>query len=180
MRLSDGGRWCNKVSDFETQLARGRAIERAVARWLQARGSLILPVYDYSGLGEGKAPKLEAFTVADSLVTPDLLVARRGVLVWVEVKYKHHADLTRKTGLLETGISLRLWREYHRVREVSGTRVFLAFAHESEDVLTCDEIETLCSLSPREYDGPKMGRGGMVFWPLSRLHRIASFAEVCH
>lgn len=165
-------------SSFEEQLARARVIERAFAAWLMQRGARILPVYDYSGLGDGKAPKLQAFSASDSLVTPDLLVARKGALVWCEVKWKARADWTKITGEFDTGISRRLWRQYQHVRAVTGARVFLVFAHEAEDVVTCDEIGALEALGPRIYTGEKMGRGGMVFWPLRRLHPLASYRSV--
>lgn len=164
-------------SRFEEDLARARVVERAFASWLMQRGSRILPVYDYSGLGSGKAPKLEAYAASDSLVTPDLLVARSGSLVWCEVKWKASANLFRRTNEFETGIDLRLWKQYQRVRRETGARVFLVFAQMSEGIVTCDDIDALDALpSKRVYDGPAYD--SMVNWPLRHLHRLANYAEV--
>lgn len=163
--------------DFESKLARARAIEVAVATWLRARGARILPVYDYSGLGSGKAPKLEAFSASDSLVTPDLLVARRCTLSWCEVKWKARANLFRQTNEFETGIDLRLWRQYRHVRHETGARVFIVFAHEAEGFVTCDDIDVLDAMpSKRVYSGDRFAH--MVNWPLRHLHRLAEYSAV--
>ena len=171
---------------FEAKLAIGRRAERAVARWIMGKGGLILPVYDYSGADEKKAPKLEAFSTTDSLVTPDLLVARKGLLSWVEVKWKQRADEYRKAKSIDTGISRRLWSQHQHVRTATGAKVWICFAHQQENVLTCDEIETLQQLQypgqkepgPRLYAGPHMGYYGMVFWPLAKLRPIAKYTEL--
>lgn len=165
---------------FERALAHARTIEMAVAAWLMSRGARILPVYDYSGLGDGKAPKLTAFSATESLVTPDLLVARRGVLSWCEVKWKSHAFRFRRTNEDETGIDLRLWRQYRAVRSVTGARVFLVFAHEHENVVTCDELGRLEALSPRESRTGLGGHPPMINWPLRLLHPLAEYREIIH
>jgi hypothetical protein len=163
--------------DFETKLAHARTVEIAVATWLKARGARILPVYDYSGLGSGKAPKLEAFSASDSLVTPDLLVARRGSLSWCEVKWKTSANLFKNTNEFETGIDLRLWRQYRHVKHETGARVFIVFAHEAEGYLTCDELDVLDAMpSKRVYQGDRFAH--MVNWPLRHLHRLAEYRDV--
>jgi hypothetical protein len=153
-----------------------REIERSVARWLMARGWLCLPVYDYSGLSSEKAPKLEAFASEDSLVTPDLLVVRGGVLRWVEVKFKTSADVYRRTGSLDTGISLYLWQAYERVQRASGAQAWLAFAHRTEGVITLNSWREMDALSPRLSNGPDPG--GSVFWPLEKLRVVAAYADV--
>jgi hypothetical protein len=164
-------------SDFDAKLAHARTIEIAVATWLKARGARILPVYDYSGLGSNKAPKLEAFSACDSLVTPDLLVARRGSISWCEVKWKARANHFRQNNEFETGIDLRLWRQYRHVRHETGARVFLVFAHEAEGFLTCDDIDVLDAMpSKRVYQGDKFAH--MVNWPLRHLHRLAEYEHV--
>jgi hypothetical protein len=155
-----------------------RQIERDVAAWLMRRGCRILPVYDYSGLGENKAPKLQAFSAQDSLITPDLLVARRGLLQWCEVKWKDHAEHTILTNEYETGIGQYLFAQYRLVKHVSGARVFIVFAHRQENVITCNELDDLSSIGARAYNEDKMDRGGMWFWPLRKLHVLAKYDDV--
>ena len=166
-------------SDFESALVRARKIEQAVATWLMARGSSILPVYDYSGLGANKAPKLQAFSASESLVTPDLLVARRGVTCWLEVKWKSHAFHFRKRNEFETGIDLRLFRQYQRVREITGCKVWIVFAHRDENVVTCNEIGELDAMpSKRVSQWGSDGHPPMINWPLRHLHRLAEYAQI--
>ena len=173
------------MGTFEQNLAFGREIEKAVASWLMGRGPRILPVYDYSGLSEGKAPKFTAAVQSDSLVLPDLLGAKEGKSSWFEVKFKDHADFTRKTQRLETGISKRLWEHYHKVQEQSGLPVWLIFAHRKENELRCASLASLIG-TERVYGGSKMGHAGMVFFDyralryLARLSDIAPFAFVAH
>jgi hypothetical protein len=164
-------------SDFEHKLALGRQAEKAVAAWLMGRGMRILPVYDYSGLDEGKAPKLTAAEEADSLVLPDLLSAKAGRSIWVEVKFKEHADFTYKTGRLETGISKRLWEHYQRVQAETGFPVWLVFAHLREDELRGAPISKLREKS-RIYEGTKMGKNGMVFFDYRALRILAKLSEI--
>ena len=110
--------------DFEQAVARARVIEQAVAAWLMRRRCQILPVYDYSGLGKGKAPKLAG--ASRSLVTPDLLVAREGMTTWVEVKWKTSATLHKTSGSVDIGvIERRLWGTTTRRSSASpGSRLF--------------------------------------------------------
>jgi hypothetical protein len=162
---------------FRLALAKARVTERTVAAWLMSREWLVLPTYDFSGKGDDKAPKLMADSEADSLVIPDLLCARHGEVQWVEVKEKDSASFTNITGRFETGISLRLWEHYTKVRAATGTPVWLFFAHNKEDEVRCGEI---ASLSPKKriYGGPRMGRAGMVFFPYHDLTLVCKLSEI--
>jgi hypothetical protein len=151
--------------------------ETPVAEWFKRHGAKVLPVYQYNGDG---APKLEAFSSADSEVLPDLLLARRGILEFVEVKLKARASETYvRSGQKETGISQRLFEHYMRVRKSSGARVYISFVQEEEGIVTCDDIDNLKShQNMRRYDGDKMDLGGMLFWPLYELTQIATLEDV--
>lgn len=168
---------CSMRPSFEDQLAFGREIEKAVGAWLMKRGQRILPVYDYSGLAEGKAPKFTAAVQSDSLVLPDLLGAKNGKSTWFEVKFKDRADFTRKTARFETGISKRLWEHYQKVEAESGSPVWLIFAHKQEDELRGDAIAALKETA-RIYDGGKMGHAGMVFFDYRALRFLAKLSGV--
>lgn len=162
---------------FEEQLAFGREIEKAIGQWLMERGQRILPVYDYSGLAEGKAPKFTAAVQSDSLVLPDLLGIKNGKSTWFEVKFKDRADFTHNTARLETGISKRLWDHYQKVEKESGLPVWLIFAHKQEDELRGDAIAAL-KRTARIYDGGKMGHAGMVFFDYRALKFLAKLSSV--
>ena len=163
--------------DFREQPAFGREIEKAVGAWLMSKGLRILPVYDYSGLREDKAPKFTAADPSESLVLPDLLGALDSSCRWYEVKYKHHAEFTRKTQRHETGISLRLWKQYQRVESVSGIPVWLLFAHRKEDEVRGEAIARLKGRE-RIYGGRKMGSAGMVFFAWDDLKRFEKLSAI--
>ena len=162
---------------FDENLKWGAEAEIWVAAWLMRRGWRILPTYDFSGKDDDKAPRLAAVRPADSLVIPDLLSARGGTSRWVEVKRKTRADLYRKTGVLETGISRRLWTHYHKTQQATGIEVWIAFVHDVEGEVRVRSIDDLNALPPREYLGTKMGRDGMVFFPWEQLLLLTTVEE---
>jgi hypothetical protein len=163
--------------DFETQLARARAIEEAVARWCMRRGGMVLPVYDYSGLQDNKAPRLQGLPAKRSLVLPDLLVFRSGRRWWLEVKLKTETTATKiRGGRPETGIDLRHWRHYAAVQLETGIPVWVLFVHEREAEVrgaSIDELTEHARLSPN-FNG---GKGGMFFaW--DSLHWVCDLDSV--
>jgi hypothetical protein len=163
--------------DFKAALAAARVWEARMATWLRSHGYLILPTYDYTGIGGDKAPRLEAERATDSLVLPDLLVAKGGRSFFVEVKVKARADWTRVSEQLETGLDGRLWSHYLRVEEATGLPVWLAFLHQKEGLVLCNSLAELRPLA-RSYDGGRMGRKEMVFFPFDELRRIANLDEL--
>jgi len=163
---------------FAKKIEVARQFEKALAAWFQTRfGAYILPTYDYSGLQEDKPPKLLA--ESESLVIPDLLICRRGKTTWVECKWKSSTALHRNTNTPTTGINLRHWEHYLRVRRVSGCDVVVMFIHIAEQEMRGDTIETLRANEHHRYDGGKMGRDGMIFWDWGKLRRWCTLAEVC-
>lgn len=174
-------------SSFAAALAFGRSIEIAAAAWLKKRGALILPVYDYCGLANDKAPRLEAFSSSDSLVTPDLLVARKGLLSWVEVKHKSESTWFRNKGREETGIETRLWRSYQNVAKCTGAHVWLMFLHSrgfvGDGVVKPGEVlvQDAFILASDQRDG-SMFQGGrkvpMTYFPTGLMMRIADYSDV--
>jgi hypothetical protein len=161
---------------FHASVAHHREYEIAVSNWLQRRGWLVLPAYDYSGKGESKAPKL--LGVTRQLVVPDLLACRGGKSRWFEVKYKTEASETYSRGnRLETGIDLRLWKHYCQVREESGVEVWIVFVHRKEAEVRGLEIEDLQRHGVRESPRFNYGKGG-VFFPWDGLQRLATLTEV--
>lgn len=154
-----------QVSEFRQtpQWAVGRVGERAVCEWLKQRGWSVIRTADIAGEnGEDKPPKLEGYPA--SYVVPDLDIARAGVRRWAEVKTKAAATFTRKTGRYEHGISLRHYRDYKRVQDITGCHVWIFIVEQEPQLLLADSLDKLDRVK-REYDGPMMSRGGMVFWP---------------
>lgn len=173
------------MTKFEQMLGWGGEAEKAVSRWLQARGWYVLPTYDYSGEDDNKAPKMEGFK--RSLVIPDLLAAQFAHgSCWLEVKRKTKADYTYTTGRHETGISLRLWNDYKAVAHETGIDASVIFVHEREDQIRAGRIARLDGGScdhglceqpiRRESNSPRMGR--MVFFCWECLGYVAQTSEV--
>jgi len=154
-------------------------VEIAVAAYLMMRGWLILPVYDYSGLGEGKPPKLTARESEDSLICPDLLCAKNGLIRWCEVKYKERCDWTRVVQRRETGINKRLWEHYQQVEQATGIATWIVFAHGQENELRRGLLSLLARPGHhRLYLGDKMGKDGMVFFSYDELSLICPLSDI--
>lgn len=152
------------------EFQRGRAGERLVAELLQSRGWYVIPSYDYSGEDGDKPPRLQG--LREAFPVPDLDIAKDGQRRWAEVKTKAAASYTRITGRLEHGIPKRHYRAYKRVQEITGCEVWLfIYEEETGEVLFAklDDLEAV----KREYDGPKMSRGGMVFYPRDAFNVFA-------
>jgi len=150
------------------EFKRGREGEQSVEQWLRARGDYVIRSYDYSGEDGDKAPRMHG--LAERYALPDLDVCREGEdgepsrRWWVEVKAKHHAIEYRKLGRLEHGISLPLWMDYLQVQAISGCEVWIVIVEEETDEWLAQSLKVLGEVA-REYDGDKMGPGGMVFFP---------------
>ncbi len=148
-----------KTNEFR----RGRNGEQIVATWLQKRGYCVIPCYDYAGENHEKAPKMQG--QSRGYVLPDLLACRNGCCKWVEVKTKAGPTHNKfKGNLAEHGMGQYLCNQYHTVQKESGIPVFVFVVEEcSKQIL----YAPLDKLQPhgRLYNGNKMNRGGMVFWP---------------
>lgn len=159
---------------FEDRLAQERKTEKLIAAWFMSRGWFILPVYDYSEQDK-KAPKLTAFDVVNSLVTPDLLIARDGDLKWVEIKRKTEAVFYRKAKQWRTGIAKRLWRDYQDVEKLSGQEVWLVFIHEDRDEVVGAHI---AKLTPIDQEHNLSGYSNMVYFWLEEFKLIAKISDI--
>lgn len=155
------------------EFGRGRAGEITVAGWLKARGWFVVPSYDYNGQDGKKAPRLQG--LVSGYAIPDLDIARQGKRIWVEVKVKAGPTYHRITGVFEHGISARLHDHYQQVEGITGTPVWLFVLEEDAQLLIAQALAELGP--PRVYDGRKMGRDGMVFWPRERFRVLAELSR---
>jgi len=159
---------------FEAQLEVGKHGERVVARILRERGWYIVPSYDFTGTDGAKAPRMIGQRLG--FVIPDLDIARGGTRYWVEVKTKTAADFTRLTQRFEHGMQLRHYTDYQRVQQESASPVWifvLELAASELLFIALDKIEDM----KRVYDGRKMGRGGMVYWPRAAMRVLCRIAQ---
>lgn len=153
-----------RSTDFRAspEFKRGRTGERMIASLLQKDGWFIIPSYDYSGEDGDKAPRLEGLQAAYPV--PDLDIARDGERRWAEVKTKAAATYTRITGRFEHGIPKRHFESYMRVQKITGCQVWLFIYEENTGKVLYGKLDDLAAVR-REYDGGKMSRGGMIFFP---------------
>ena len=134
----------------------------------------MIPSYDYSGEEESKAPMLQGRR--ENHILPDLDCANSVHRRWVEVKAKTVATTHRITGRVEHGIQLRHFKSYKRVQEITGSTVWLAIAEADTGAILVGELDRLHE-NARVYDGPKMGRGGMIFFLRSDFKVLAEKAK---
>jgi hypothetical protein len=144
----------------------GRRGEQVVAAMLRSLGYWIIPSYDYAGPDGDRAPSMRSDD--DALPIPDLDTARRGSRRWVEVKTKSTATYTRMTAQYEHGIDLDKFVRYLDVEETGGVEIWLTFYELDTGLVLHQSLDHLARVV-RRYEGTKMGRHGMAFFPRSEL-----------
>lgn len=157
------------------EFRRGRRAERIVEFLLQSAGHFTIPSYDYAGDDRDKPPRLMG--IRKRYAVPDLDVCRTGHRWWAEVKYKDRADFTRVTQRHEHGINKRLHDDYVEVERNSGCPVVLVVFQDDTGEILAISLSKLAKVC-RIYDGSKMGRGGMVFWPKDGMKQIGRLVRV--
>lgn len=155
------------------EFARGRSGEQLVAAVLMQRGWFVIPSYDYSGSEGDKAPKMRR--LGEGYVVPDLDTARGGRRIWVEVKTKGKPALYRKENREVHGIPQAHWEAYWKIQEVTGCSVFLVIYEECSGAVLVQSIQELAK-ARQDYNGWKMGRTGMVFFPRAAFRLLVTVA----
>lgn len=163
----------SRKGDFECLLQRGRTAEELVADLFRQWGYYVIPSYEYSGRDDDKAPKLTGSVRGYTL--PDLDVSGNGRRFWVEVKLKTEPTWTRKLQRYEHGIPLRHYQDYLEVERITGCPVYLAIVEENTGLILIQRFRKLCE-SARIYDGVKMSRGGMAFFPRDSFQILTRFS----
>jgi len=153
----------------------GTVAELKLATKLRHAGCLVSQVRH----GTAVAPLLYGWTHADHIVLPDLQVfwPPRVCSVeghaWVECKHKSTTGVMQvMDNLKTTGIDLRLWQEYDRLRQATGYPVVLAFIQREQDGVY------LADLDNHRVPSVGVARGEMVFWALDSLQRVCSYTDL--
>jgi len=95
---------------FEVQLKVGKTGESILAKWFINKGFNILPIYEKI-VNEFKGPTL--FTAdKKELICPDMLVFKKEIYFWVEVKYKTAFTWHRNSKQWVTGIDIKHYEHY--------------------------------------------------------------------
>lgn len=139
---------------------KGNQGEEIVAHLLRKDGYYVTCLSDIRERGRSGAPG--ATTQKDFLTLPDLQASSQGYTGYCEVKWKTRADFTRITQREEHGIDKICWDHYQEIRDKTGLSVFLFIYERKTGAVLYENITTLGKV--KRYT-PKMGRGGMIFFP---------------
>jgi hypothetical protein len=160
---------------FQASLAWGQQAETEIAKWLLHKGAIILPVYDVE-CNSGKGPRV--FCKEAEYVAPDLFCWAKGKALWIEAKHKEVFTRYRIKDIWETGIDLRHYENYCKLRDIIGLSVWVFFLHKSkvprpEDAKYLDcPAECPTGLFGREINDLRQNEShrsnkhahGMVYW----------------
>lgn len=172
---------------FEQQLAFGKAGESLIANWLKRKGYSVLPVYEKE-MTEKKGPQV--FTLATSLIAPDLLVfgCETDKTWWIEAKHKAAFTWHRKSSQWVTGIDLSHYADYLKVQVLSPWPIWLFFLQRSGKAKDTPQGKvcptglygnSITFLQGREnHRHANWGKSGMVYWGEKTLTKLAKLDEV--
>ncbi len=175
---------------FAQNLEQGKVGESLIAQWLMSRGHYIIPVYEKE-IDEGKGPRVFGPN-GSQIIAPDALVIHCDTykVCFVECKHKKRFSWYRKEQSWQTGIDLRHWKDYQKLKSVLGYEVYLFFLHQLADPWHKDKAygcpdECPTGLFYGEVDALKdIGRtahehaNGMVYWNCQDLVKVAELEEV--
>jgi hypothetical protein len=107
-------------------------------------------------------------------ILPDAIAHKDGKPSWFVLLPKTACTTHRKTGLVETGMALRLFQAYEKLCVVSALPVHLYFIHSVEN-----EIRELCLIDGayfkrRIWPADTMDKGGTIFFPWDSLTPVMS------
>lgn len=158
-------------TNFREQLAFGKEGEHEVAQYFMDRGFSALTLYQFDDLKE--SPKI--FSLADVTISPDLLIAKPGRVMWVEVKTKQR--WIEYFGCLETGCNEYHYNSYVKVRQLTGIKSFIVFNHKKcspcgRFVIDIDKAYSRRWNGLNSKTGAKIN-GPMILWRMDSLTQIA-------
>ncbi len=164
---------------FQRNLLFGQKWESAVSEWLQENQNFVFNAYEYTPIEDGvrKAPKLHISPSSESLIAPDLQVAKDGFTHWVEVKSKSNCAYPfSKRGnwhYRTTGIDIKHWDSYWKVQEVGGIEVVIFFVHEDTREIRAASLDRLNNSCRQYIHNPS----NKVYWCYDDLALIAEIDE---
>ncbi len=175
-----------EVTTFQQKLAEGRIGESLIARYLRSKGWAVLPVYEKE-IDNGKGPCLflPYGLPENELIAPDLLLMREKQVRWVEAKSKTTATWSLRKKCYQTGIDLRLYKDYQKVQSTTKWPVWLVFLQKStlasnapEDAPPCPTGLYGCPIT-QPIANDSYGRfPHIVYWNIKDLKKLATLADV--
>lgn len=184
------------VRTFDESLKYGQVGEDVVSKYLQRKGCLVFDTCN-GAMTKNKGPRLSGSN--HDIVSPDLMIFVNGNTGWAEVKRKNGFtqyntyNRDRKIKQWQTGIDLRLFKQYIKAAEETDLQLGLLFLHEggwakqspteSPAGLFGQTIKNLAKRKDHEYedrDHNHFNSGGMVFWNIYDLIKIDTYEEVVY
>ena len=165
-------------------LALGHAGERLVVSFLNARGSGVIPSYDFTGSDGQKAPRL--MFSAHGLVIPDLDVSKDGIRSWLEVKTYHGPARNEREDCLVHGIERRLFDQYLGVEQATGTPVWIGVLEYLSGEFLIARLRSLknvwpCMCPPCRNAAPRhcysRGVQNGMYWPKRDMQLLHVFSD---
>lgn len=171
--------------EFKAAYGFGLVAETAISKWIQRRGSIVLPVYEKETDGKS-TPR--AFSATRNLIAPDMLVFSKGAAIWVEVKHKTAFAWHRNSSKWTTGIDRHCFRDYIELRKRTEFKMYLLFLQGSGTAKDTPEGmnsptglfggEILYLVKNIHHESDRCGRHGMVYWTPEILTKIATLEEI--
>jgi hypothetical protein len=150
---------------FQQSLKVGVAGESVVSAWLQEHGFYIQPAYEKIGIGTFKGPR--TFGPDKAYVSPDLFCLRKednqAHGMYIEVKAKNHFTYYGMKKRFETGIDVRLFRDYLELSDRVGLPVYLVFLHWTNEARPSDVSK---------WGAPPVVQGGLFWGSVAELDAI--------
>lgn len=165
---------------FEQKLQIGKVGESQIAEWLKSRGHNILPIYEIEK-GQYAGPAIYA-SDGSTIIAPDMLIFGGGKTIWIEAKHKNAFTWHRITKKFVTGIDLKHYFDYQKVRLLIDWPVWLLFLHRSgiaKDSLAGpaglfgNDLEYLMKHENHRHEN--WGKTGMVYWAVEHLIKLANY-----
>lgn len=154
---------------FQDQLAFGEEGEKSIAEMLINRGVSILPLYQFKN--HDQTPFL--LTREEKLTMPDLTCWKNGDAYFVECKRKN--KWVHFNGQMETGLNLKHFKEYEKIKALTNLDVWLFFLHEHDHPgIYFEEIHAIKPLA-RVWDGTVKGKRiekPLILFPRDALKRF--------
>lgn len=166
---------------FVNNLVNGKIGESLIANWLKGKGYNILPIYEIE-IGQGKGPAVYTADYGE-LIAPDLLVFKNKKVVWIEAKHKNAFAWNRARKIFVTGIDLKHYDDYKGINMIVDWPVWLLFLQKggkakdspiSPSGLYGNDLSVL--MSSENHRSDKWGNGGMVYWAIDSLLKIAEYS----
>jgi len=161
------------LKSFEDYLEFGKEGEHYVANWLIGRGNVVAPLYQYNN--HNKAPVIlwDESGRRIQCVLPDLQCYKHSKAWFAEVKRKNQ---WWQGEYFETGVDIRLWKHYQKVRQQTGCDVWIFFLHENMEPtgLFAGEVMALHSQGPRIWENGTP----LVFFRREWLKRVAPLEDL--